>query len=122
VFTAILFMIGKFGITLYIGSSEVTSAYGTAGSLAILRLWVYFSALILYFGAEFTRCYAIQFGSEIRPDKYAVIVQTVQVESKKRSVQEHDKDSEHTEKVLQEVNEELEQKNSVALIFSLIGM
>ncbi len=108
IFTAVLFMIGKFGITLYISSSNVGSAYGAAGSLVILILWVYYSSIILYFGAEFTKAYAVKYGHEIRPNDYAVIVQTVQVESKKRSVQENEVDAEHTEKELQKAKDNLD--------------
>jgi len=112
VFTAILFMMAKFGITLYIGSSNVGSAYGTAGSLVILLLWVYFSSIILYSGAEFTKFYAVNFGSEIKPDSYAVVVQTVQVESKKRSVQENEEDTKKTEIELQKAKDNLDKKNN----------
>jgi membrane protein len=106
--TAMLFMIGKFGITFYINSSDIGSAYGAAGSLAILFVWVYYSSMILYYGAEFTKCYAIRFGSEIRPNEYAVIFQTVQVESKKHSIQEHEQVAQTTEKELQRVKDKLD--------------
>jgi membrane protein len=108
IFTAILFMIGKFGITFYISKSEVASTYGAAGSLAILLLWVYFSSIILYFGAEFTKAYAVKFGSEIRPNEYAVVFQTIQVESKKETVQENEETIAETEKVLQQAKDELD--------------
>ena len=78
--TALLFMIGKFGITLYIGSSDVGSAYGTAGSLVIILLWIYYSSIILYFGAEFTKAYAAEYGSTILPTQYAVWVKLIEVE------------------------------------------
>lgn len=90
VFTAILFMLGRFGIAFYIGSTNPGSAYGTAGSIIILLLWIYFSAIILYFGAVFTKCYALKYGQEIRPNEYAVTIQTTQVESGKASVQENE--------------------------------
>lgn len=90
IFTALLFMIGKFGITIYISNSNVASAYGTAGSLVILLLWIYYSSIILYFGAEFTKYYAIKFGSEILPKEYAVMVQTIQVESKHSNLKENE--------------------------------
>ena len=109
VVTAILFMVGKFGITLYIGSSNVGSAYGTAGSLVILLLWVYYSSIILYFGAEFTKAYAVKFGSRIRPNEYAVLVQTVQVESKKKTLQENEEDVENTENKLQKAKDEIDE-------------
>lgn len=101
VFTALLFMIGKFGITFYISSSNVGSAYGTAGSLVILLLWIYYSSIILYFGAEFTKFYAVKFGSEIIPKDYAVMIQTVQVESNHTSVKQNEEASESIEKELQ---------------------
>lgn len=98
VFTAILFMIGKFGITLYITKSDIGSSYGAAGSLVVLLLWVYFSSTILYFGAEFTKAYAMKFGSEIRPNVYTVTVQMVEVESNEKSIQENEKKAKHIEK------------------------
>ena len=90
VFTAILFMVGRMGIALYIGNSAIASAYGTAGSFVVLLLWIYFSSIILYFGAEFTKCYAVLFGSEILPGKYAFLFHIVQLESKKETVQENE--------------------------------
>jgi membrane protein len=86
--TAILFMIGKFGITFYIGSSDVGSTYGAAGSLVVLLLWVYYSAIILYFGAEFTKTYAAEYGSHIQPSHYAVWVKNVEVEQEGGSLKE----------------------------------
>ncbi len=69
--TALLFTLGKVLIGLYLGNSSVASAYGAAGSFVVLLLWIYYSAQILLFGAEFTQVYANRFGSNIRPDKYA---------------------------------------------------
>lgn len=86
--TAVLFMLAKFGISFYISKSNVGTTYGAAGSLVILLLWVYFSAMILYFGAEFTKAYAVEFGAEIRPDDYAVTTKIVEVEVGKKSIQE----------------------------------
>jgi membrane protein len=79
--TAILFMIGKFAIGMYLGSSKVGTAYGAAGSIVIILLWVYYSAIILYFGAEFTQVYVQHFGGKIQPNDYAVYVKEVPVES-----------------------------------------
>jgi len=70
--TAILFMIGKFLISVYISKSNIGSTYGTAGSLVILIVWIYYSSIILYFGAEFTKAYALQKGVAIVPSEYAV--------------------------------------------------
>jgi membrane protein len=70
--TAVLFTVGKFLIGFYIGKSVSASSYGAAGSLVIVVAWIYYSALILYFGAEFTQVYARKYGSHIgleRKDK-----------------------------------------------------
>ncbi len=85
--TSILFILGKFAISFYISKSEVGSTYGAAGSLVVLLLWVYYSSIILYFGAEFTKAYALKYGSEIHPNKYAVTTKTVEVENGNQSVQ-----------------------------------
>lgn len=81
--TAALFMIGKFLIGYYIGHSSLSSSYGTAGTVIVLLVWVYYSAVILYFGAVFTRVYAAQTDSHIYPNSYAVWVQQIEVESEK---------------------------------------
>ncbi len=86
--TAILFMLGKFGISFYIGKENIGSTYGTAGSIVVLLLWVYYSAFILYFGAEFTKAYAVAYGSEILPAEYAVTTKQVEVETGSKSIQE----------------------------------
>jgi membrane protein len=65
--TAALFTIGKFAIGLYLGKSNVASAYGAAGSLVIVLVWVYYSAQILLYGAEFTQVYANRLGERIVP-------------------------------------------------------
>lgn len=80
--TAVLFMIGKFAIGFYLGSSSIGTTYGAAGSLVILLIWVYYSAAILYFGAAFTRQYVQQLGERIYPNDYAVWIEQVEVETK----------------------------------------
>jgi membrane protein len=70
--TALLFTLGKFLMGLYLGRSGITSTYGAAGSLVALLVWVYYSAQIVFFGAEFTKAYANRFGSRIVPSKDAV--------------------------------------------------
>jgi len=80
--TAFFFMGGKFLISYYLGHSQMTTAYGTTGSIIIVLLWVYCSAMILYFGAAFTRQYAIEMGSNIYPNRYAVWVEKVEIASK----------------------------------------
>ena len=61
--TSLFFTLGKLGIGLYLGRSSVASSYGAAGSLAVILVWVYYSAQILFFGAEFTQVYARHHGS-----------------------------------------------------------
>jgi membrane protein len=85
--TAILFMGGKFGISFYISQTKVGSTYGGAGSLVVLLVWVYYSAVILYIGAEFTKAYAIRFGSSIRPSDYAVTIRQVTEETNDKILQ-----------------------------------
>ncbi len=111
-FTAVLFMIGKFCITLYIGHSNFGTSYGSAGSLVMLLLWVYYSSIILYFGAEFTKAYTMKYGSVIRPDKYAVTVQRVEIESGESSVQDNEKRAGEKEDEIKKANEERKIKES----------
>ena len=63
-FTSLLFTIGKFAIGMYLGKASFGSTYGAAGSLVIVLVWVYYSAQIFFFGAEFTKVYAEQYGSD----------------------------------------------------------
>lgn len=72
--TALLFTLGKSIIGLYLGNSSFGSTYGAAGSLIIILAWVYYSAQILFFGAEFTQVYSRRYGSHIVPNKHAVPV------------------------------------------------
>jgi len=72
--TALFFLIGKWALGLYLASGAAASAYGAASSLITLLLWIYYSAQILLFGAEFTQVYTDRFGSEIKPARYAVRV------------------------------------------------
>lgn len=72
IITAFLFTIGKFLLGLYLGRGSFASTYGAAGSLVIILAWVYYSAQILFFGAEFTQVYARRYGSKIVPDEHAV--------------------------------------------------
>lgn len=70
--TSLLFSIGKWLIGLYLGQSSTASVYGAAGSLVIILLWVYYSAQILFFGAEFTQVYANRFGFRVVPEEGAI--------------------------------------------------
>jgi membrane protein len=85
--TAILFMLGKFGIGYYLGKSNPGGVYGAAGSVVIILLWVYYSAIILYFGACFTKEYAFFTGRKIFPSQYAVFIEQIEVQNK-NSLQE----------------------------------
>lgn len=73
-FTAILFMIGKAGIGYYLGKSNLGATYGTAASVIIILTWVYYTSIILYFGAEFTKVHALEYGGGIVPDETAVFI------------------------------------------------
>lgn len=89
--TAVLFMLGKFAISFYITKTNVGNTYGAAGSLVILLVWIYYSSVILYFGAEFTKAYSIKYGGRIMPNDYAVIAKTVEVEHSNKSFQQVEK-------------------------------
>ena len=78
--TAILFVIGKFLLGLYLGSGAAGSAYGAASSLITLLLWIFYSAQILLFGAEFTQVYANTYGSRIKPKEHAVKIERTERE------------------------------------------
>lgn len=88
--TAVLFLIGKFAISLYISQTKVGSTYGAAGSLVVLLVWVYYSSIILYLGAEFTKAYALMYGSAIHPNDYAVTMKQVEVEMGNKTIQERE--------------------------------
>jgi uncharacterized BrkB/YihY/UPF0761 family membrane protein len=69
--TAFFFALGKWALGLYLGSGNAASAYGAASSLITLLLWVFYSAQILLFGAEFTQVYATRAGRGVQPDEHA---------------------------------------------------
>lgn len=79
--TAVLFLIGKWALGLYLGSGAAGSAYGAASSLITLLLWIYYSSQILLFGAEFTQVWANKRGSHVEPNKYAVCIEHSVVET-----------------------------------------
>ncbi len=79
-FTAILFMLGKFLIGLYIGNSKMGITYGAAASLVITLVWVYYNSIILYLGAEFTKLYSRELGGGIKPNAQSVYI--IKTESK----------------------------------------
>src|ERR1700761_9045759 len=79
-FTAIFFMLGQYGINVYIQYMAKSSPYGAAGSILIVLIWIYYTSAILYIGAEFTQVYAEARGSQIEPAEYAVHVLQTEVE------------------------------------------
>ncbi|SOD92479.1 YihY/virulence factor BrkB family protein [Spirosoma fluviale] len=79
-FTALLFMLGRYLIGLYIDTTATSSAYGAAGSLIVILTWIYYTAAILYFGAEFTQAYANHFGIKIEPADNAVYIEQTERE------------------------------------------
>ncbi|MEI9935082.1 MAG: YihY/virulence factor BrkB family protein [Ferruginibacter sp.] len=82
--TSMLFMLGKFLIGCYLVSSKLTTIYGAAGSVIILLSWTYYSAAILYIGAEFTKVYIERVGNKIFPNDYSVWIKTEEVEVKEK--------------------------------------
>ncbi|MEN5235853.1 YihY/virulence factor BrkB family protein [Sphingobacterium faecium] len=75
IFTSLLFMLGRYLISLYLTFSSTASLYGAAGSIIVMLLWIYYSAAILYFGAEFTKFYAQKLGGGIEPSSFAVMIE-----------------------------------------------
>lgn len=73
-FTSFMFILGKFLIGYYLGSSNMANTYGAAAAIIIILSWVYYTAIILYFGAEFTKVYAWKYGKGIKPYENAVFI------------------------------------------------
>ena len=78
--TTVLFIVGKWGLGLYLGSGSASSAYGAAGAMISTLIWVYYTSQIVLFGAEFTQVYANEFGSHIEPEDHAVRIEKKVVE------------------------------------------
>jgi membrane protein len=74
IFTGLLFMLGKLLISVYLGHSNIGVLYGAATSIMVILIWVYYSSIILYFGAEFTKAYASHYGDGIKPSDNAVFI------------------------------------------------
>mgnify|MGYP001792925211 FL=1 len=74
--TSVFFTLGKLAIGYYLGRSNIASVYGAAGSIMIIMVWVYYSSIILYLGAEFTKVYAKMHGGKIYPNEYAIWIKT----------------------------------------------
>lgn len=80
IFTALLFMLGRYLIGLYIETTGSESTYGAAGSLIVILTWIYYISAILYFGAEFTQAYANRLGARIEPADHAVYIERIEHE------------------------------------------
>jgi len=78
--TAIFFTLGKLGIGYYLGRSDLATVYGAAGSIMIIMVWVYYSSVILFLGAEFTKVYAKLYGGKIYPNEYSIWIKTEEIQ------------------------------------------
>lgn len=81
--TTVLFLVGQWAISLYIGIANVGNVYGAAAFMAILITWIYYSAIIIYIGAEFTESWANEMGSKIFPDEFAVTTKIIEIHENK---------------------------------------
>ena len=86
--TALLFVMGKWALGLYLASGAAGSAYGAASSLVTRLIWIYYSSQILLFGEEFTQVYGNKYGGHIEPNKYAVLIEREEVEISGRGTKE----------------------------------
>jgi membrane protein len=84
IITGLLFLLGKFGISVYLSEANVGATYGAAGAIVVLLVWVYYSALILYLGAAITRQWVEHFGEGIKPDEDAATIKVVEMETGKK--------------------------------------
>ena len=115
ILTGLLFVIGRFLIALYVAKSNMTTVYGAAGSIIIIMVWVYYTAVILYFGAEFTKVYSINYGSKIMPNDYAVWVQVKEEEKPHQPLDQVKEEIAKDEKVKEKIEkkEDLEAKKAI---------
>ncbi len=104
-FTSILFFIGKYLIATYLSKTIAATAFGAAGSLALILLWVYYSSAILFLGAEFTKNYALANHTHIEADEFAHFVVT-----KEKQLSEHT-DAQKVEDIKEVIKEQAAEKN-----------
>ena len=83
VVTTILLLIGQWGISFYIGIANVGTVYGAAAFMVVFVTWIYYSSIIIYTGAEFTKAWANEMGGKIFPDEYAVATKTIEIHEDK---------------------------------------
>lgn len=110
VVTSVLFIIGKFGISFYLGKTNVGAVYGTAGTLVIMLVWIFYASLIFLFGAEFTQVYTKNYGKRVRTAHGAIIVDP----SKYRQPKKEDVDTSDNKKQKQK---DLEKQKDLASVF-----
>lgn len=77
--TGLLFLLGKFLIGYYLGTTKVNDTFGSSSAIVLILLWIYYSSVILYFGAEFTKVYTIKYGRPIQPHEYAVAIEQKEI-------------------------------------------
>lgn len=68
--TSLLFLLGRFVVSMYLNNAATTSTYGAAGSFVIFLIWVYYNVMVIFMGAEFTQVFAKRYGGEVRPGRY----------------------------------------------------
>ncbi len=78
--TSVFFTLGKLAIGYYLGKSDLATVYGAAGSIMIIMVWVYYSSVILYLGAEFTKVYAKLYGGKIQPNEFSIWIKTEEIQ------------------------------------------
>lgn len=78
--TSVFFTLGKLAIGYYLGRSDLATVYGAAGSIMIIMVWVYYSSVILYLGAEFTKVYAKLYGGKILPNEFSIWIKTEEIQ------------------------------------------
>ena len=102
-FTALLFSLGKYAIGIYIEKGNPGSAFGAASSIIVILVWIYYTSIILYFGAEFTQAYAEKFEAGITPSKYAVHLKTIVVEKVVKELPpQHPEDTKTVDDIVEE--------------------
>ena len=81
--TTLLLLVGQWGISFYIGIANVGTVYGAAAFMVVFVTWIYYSSIIIYTGAEFTKAWANEMGGKIFPDEYAVATKTIEIHENK---------------------------------------
>lgn len=113
VVTTLLFLLGQYAISIYLQTRDTESVYGAAAFIVILLLWIYYSSIIIYIGAEFTESWADEMGSKIYPSEYAVTTKIIEVQKENAPVESINKvEVDKTEGEQISDIEEVEEENS----------